>query len=82
MIIKIFILIAFVLIIFSLGVALLNLVTHKEPPEKTAKALTFRISLALLLFFLLFIAVMTGWIKPHGIGRSIQQQKIQSPTNK
>jgi protein-S-isoprenylcysteine O-methyltransferase Ste14 len=82
MIIKIFILIAFVLIIFSLAVALLNLVTHKDPPEKTAKALTFRISLSLLLFFLLFIAVMTGLIKPHGLGHSIQQQKIQSSTNK
>lgn len=82
MIFKFFILIAFLLIIFNLGVALLNVVTHKGPPEKTAKALTFRISLSLILFILLFLAVITGLIKPHGIGNTIQQQKSQSSTNK
>jgi Na+/proline symporter len=81
MIIKIIILIAFILIIYNLGFALLNLVTHRESPEKTARALTIRIGLSLLLFFLLFLAVITGLIEPHGIGSTIHQQKTQSSIN-
>lgn len=66
----------------SLGIALFNLVRHKEQEHstKTAKALTYRMSFSLLLFVLLFVAYTTGMIKPQGIGariQQLQQEKIQ-----
>ena len=78
MFVKIFIVVAFILIIISLGTALFHLVKHQESSEKTVKALSFRIGLSLLLFFFVFIAIMTGLIKPHGIGTTIQVQRAQS----
>lgn len=70
MIIKSVVIIAFILIIISLGSALFHLVKHKteEQSEKTVKALTFRITLSILLFIFVFIAVATGMFKPHGLG--------------
>lgn len=77
--IKFFVILAFLLIIFSLGSALFHIVKNKgqEQSEKTAKALTFRIGLSLALFILVFIAYATGLIKPQGIGARIQQQRHQ-----
>jgi uncharacterized membrane-anchored protein len=74
MIIKSVVIIAFILIIISLGSALFHLVKHKteEQSEKTVKALTFRITLSILLFIFVFIAVATGIFKPHGLGVKIQ----------
>jgi hypothetical protein len=71
--IKITLIAVFLLIIFSLGSALYHLVKHKEgaSSEKTAKALTFRIGLSVLLFIFVFVLVATGIIKPHGIGSKI-----------
>jgi hypothetical protein len=77
--IKIIVIIAFVLIIISLSVALFHLVAPKDEQHslKTAKALTFRISLSLLLFIALFIAFSTGIIKPHGLAVNIQNHSAQ-----
>jgi len=77
MIIKIVVIIAFILIIISLGSALFHLVNRKteEPSEKTVKALTFRITLSILLFIFVFIAVATGIFKPHGIGAKMHMEK-------
>ena len=83
MIIKAVVIIAFILIIFSLGSALFHLVNRKtqESSEKTVKALTFRISLSILLFIFLFIAVATGIFKPHGLGEKIHVEKpVQTDT--
>ncbi|MDD5460422.1 MAG: twin transmembrane helix small protein [Methylococcales bacterium] len=73
MIIKSVVIIAFILIIISLGSALFHLVRHKteEQSEKTVKALTFRITLSILLFIFIFIAVATGIFKPHGLGEKM-----------
>jgi hypothetical protein len=86
--IKALVIIVFLLIIISLGFALFNLMTHKpgEQSEKTVKALTFRIALSVALFIFIFIAIVTGMFKPHGIGAQIQMQKsvtghIESPKN-
>jgi uncharacterized membrane protein YidH (DUF202 family) len=77
MIIKTIVIIAFTLIIISLGSALFHLVKHRkqEQSEKTVKALTFRITLSLLLFIFLFIAFATGLLKPHGLGVQMHMQK-------
>jgi O-antigen/teichoic acid export membrane protein len=85
MIIKSVVIIAFILIIISLGSALFHLVNHKseEKSEKTVKALTFRIALSILLFIFVFIAVATGIFKPHGLGEKMHsQQPSQTERNK
>ena len=75
--IKIISIIAFIIIIFSLGSALFHLVKRKdqEQSEKTVKALTVRIGLSLVLFIMIFIAYATGMIKPEGIGARMQMMK-------
>ncbi|MGZ4968397.1 MAG: twin transmembrane helix small protein [Methylobacter sp.] len=75
MIIKSIVIIAFILIIISLGSALFHLVRHKtqEQSEKTVKALTFRITLSIILFIFIFIALATGMFTPHGLGARIHQ---------
>ena len=77
MIIKSLVIIAFILIIISLGSALFHLVKHKteEQSEKTVKALTFRITLSILLFIFVFIAVATGIFKPQGLGVKMHMQQ-------
>ncbi len=80
MLIKSFVIIAFILIIASLGSALFHLVKRKdnEPSQKTAKALTFRIALSVILFVLIFLAYASGLIKPEGIGARMHQLRQQS----
>ncbi|QPK65330.1 twin transmembrane helix small protein [Methylomonas sp. LL1] len=75
MTIKIVAVVIFIAIIASLGSALFHLVKSSDPEQsrKTAKALTYRIGLSLLLFILLFVAFATGLFKPEGIGSRIQQ---------
>jgi hypothetical protein len=50
-------------------------VGHKTPEqsEKTVKALTFRITLSIVLFIFIFIAFATGLFTPHGLGAKIHQ---------
>ncbi|MGZ8947210.1 MAG: twin transmembrane helix small protein [Methylococcaceae bacterium] len=75
--IKTLVIIVFVLIVISLGYALFNLITRKpeEQSEKTVKALTFRITLSIILFIFVFFAIATGIITPHGIGVQMQAKK-------
>jgi len=79
MLIKLIFIIIFIFIIISLGFALFNIVRHKDQDHsaRTAKALTYRIGISLVLFILLFIAYTTGMIKPHGIGARINQLQHQ-----
>lgn len=79
--IKIVAIIIFIAVISSLGSALFHLVKpgDAEQARKTAKALTFRIALSLVLFILLFLALASGLFKPSGIGARIQQ--VQSTNN-
>jgi Protein of unknown function (DUF2909) len=74
--IKIILIAVFLMIIFSLGSALYHLATHKDEgsSQKTAKALTVRIGLSMLLFLFVCILLLTGVIKPHGIGSRIHPQ--------
>jgi O-antigen/teichoic acid export membrane protein len=73
---KIIVIIAFILILFSLAKALLHLIKHKNDAdsEKTMKALMVRSIISVLLFALLFFAVATGMIKPHGVGVQMHKQ--------
>jgi O-antigen/teichoic acid export membrane protein len=86
MIIKSLIIIAFILIIISLGSALFHLVNRKNEEQslKTVRSLTFRITLSMLLFIFIFIAFATGLFKPHGLGVTMHMQKpaLEEPSNK
>ena len=53
-------------IVLSLGSALVHLVRDKGESKKMARALTIRVGLSVLLFVLLIVAWLLGWIQPHG----------------
>lgn len=67
LLVKFIVVIFLIAILYSLGTALVFLVRNKEHSEDVVKALTWRISLSLGLFILLFVAYALGWIQPHGI---------------
>lgn len=61
--------VAFLLLILgSLGSALYFMLTDKGKTNRTVKALTYRIGLSVLLIILVIIGILTGIIRPHGIG--------------
>jgi hypothetical protein len=64
MAIKIFIIIGLLLIIYSLGSALIFLVKDHGEGDRTVKRLTWRIALSLILFLALWGAYQMGWIEP------------------
>ncbi|MBS0308052.1 MAG: twin transmembrane helix small protein [Proteobacteria bacterium] len=64
---KIVIVIAFVLILASLGSALVFLMRDKGKTNRTVNALALRVGLSILLFLFILIAYKLGWIQPTGI---------------
>jgi len=64
---KIVVAIAFILIIASLGSALVFLMRDKGKSNRTVKALAFRVGFSITLFVLILIAYGLGWIQPTGI---------------
>ncbi|MBU2572434.1 MAG: twin transmembrane helix small protein [Gammaproteobacteria bacterium] len=77
MLIKTIFIIAFAAILISLGSALYHIVVRKpeDRSDKAVKALTVRISLSIVLFVLLFLAMAFGLLKPQGIGSVIHAKK-------
>jgi uncharacterized membrane protein YsdA (DUF1294 family) len=62
------IIIAFIiLIIWNLGAGLYYMMVDKGKTNRTVKSLSWRIGLSVLLIGLLFLGIITGFIKPHGI---------------
>jgi|GEM_PF-384295 len=78
--IKTIVLIVFIIIIISLGNALFNLVTNKDPEhsKKTLRALTIRIGLSLALLIGLIVAYANGFLQPTGLGARIEQIRSQA----
>ena len=64
---KIFVAIAFILIIGSLGSALVFLMRDKGRSTRTMKALATRVAFSISLFLLILLANYFGWIQPTGI---------------
>ena len=52
-------------IMVSLGSGLFSLVKDKSNSDRTVRALTWRIGLSLLLFFLLILIYRMGWVSGH-----------------
>ena len=64
---KIVVAIAFILILTSLGSALVFLMRDKGKSNRTVKALAFRVGFSIALFVLILVAYSQGWIEPTGI---------------
>jgi hypothetical protein len=64
---KIVVAIAFILILASLGSALVFLMKDKGKSNRTVKALAFRVGFSIALFVLILVAYSLGWIEPTGI---------------
>jgi hypothetical protein len=64
---KIIVAVAFMLIIGSLGSALVFLMRDKGKSNRTVKALAFRVGFSIALFVLILVAHQLGWIEPTGI---------------
>lgn len=58
---------AFVLIIASLGSALVFIMKDKGKSDRTVHALALRVGLSITLFVLILVAWKLGWIQPTGI---------------
>ena len=56
-------------IIYNLGAGLYFMMQDKGQTDRTVKALTRRIGLSVLLIILVIVGILTGVIKPHGIGQ-------------
>ena len=76
MAIKILIIVFLVVILYSLGSALVFLVKDHGEGDRTVKRLTWRIGLSLVLFLVLWIAYQAGWIEPNQgpVGMQMQEQ--------
>jgi hypothetical protein len=67
--VRLFIIVVLFAIVVSLGSALYHLARGRGQTDsrKMVRALTVRISLSLILFFLLMAAWYVGLISPHGV---------------
>lgn len=64
---KVFIILIMLIIAGALGSGLFFLVKDPSHSKRTVKALTLRISLSLILFFLLLLAYKFNLIQPHSL---------------
>ena len=69
MLTTIVILILLAAILYNLGAGLYFMMSDKGQTDRTVKALTRRIGLSVLLILLVIAGILTGFIKPHGIGQ-------------
>lgn len=67
MLIKVLIIATLAAIVISLASGMVFLVKDRGQSQRTARALTVRITLSVALFGLLMLGIFTGHIKPHGI---------------
>ena len=64
---KIFVAIAFILILGSLASALVFLMRDKGKSNRTVQSLALRVGLSIALFIFILVAHYLGWIEPTGI---------------
>ncbi|NNF16201.1 MAG: DUF2909 domain-containing protein [Gammaproteobacteria bacterium] len=64
---KLVILFALAVVIWSLGVALFRLAKSEGDKARVVRPLTIRIAISVALFLALVLAMLLGWIEPHGV---------------
>lgn len=63
------IIIAFLIVIlWNLGAGLYYMMVDKGKTDRTVKSLTWRIGLSVGLILLIVVGILTGVVKPHGVG--------------
>jgi uncharacterized membrane protein len=67
--VKVFIVVFLIAIIAALVSGLVFLVRDTGDTRRTVKALTWRISLSLLLIGLIVVGYLTGIVQPHNLGQ-------------
>jgi hypothetical protein len=67
MIFKVVIVTLLLVVIFSLGQALVFLIKDDGKTDRMLKSLTWRIGLSVFIFILLLIGQAVGLIQPHGL---------------
>lgn len=67
MLIKLLIILAFLAIVYSLASSLYFLLNDKPGASRTARALSWRIGLSIMLFALIMLGIASGVIQPHGL---------------
>jgi hypothetical protein len=67
--IKLFVILMLIAIVASLGSALFHLARAQGDSKQMLRALTWRISLSVLLFALLLLAHSQGLLQPHAVGQ-------------
>ena len=65
---KLLIIAFLILILWNLGAGLYYMMVDKGKTDRTVKSLTWRIGLSVALILLVVAGILTGVIKPHGIG--------------
>lgn len=66
MIFKVLIVLLLLIIVYTLISSFWFLVRDKGDGKRTVRRLSWRIGLSMLLFVLLYVAFLAGWIKPGG----------------
>jgi succinate dehydrogenase/fumarate reductase cytochrome b subunit len=69
MLVKIFVTLFLLVIVYNLFAGLYYMMTDKGKTDRTVKALTWRIGLSVFLILLVIVGILTGVIQPHGVGR-------------
>lgn len=72
---KILIVFVLLMIIASLGAALVYLLKDRNRSPRTVKALTARISLSIALFLMLLVGYKAGVLHPHGLSPRLAQSQ-------
>ena len=65
---KLLIIAFLILILWNLGAGLYYMMVDKGKTDRTVKSLTWRIGLSVALIGLVVAGILSGVIKPHGIG--------------
>ncbi len=81
MAIKILIILFIIIILYSLGSALIFLVKDHGEGDRTVKRLTWRIALSLVLFLFIWGAYHLGWIEPGKGPVGLQVPEQQAPSD-
>jgi hypothetical protein len=66
MIVKVFIIIFLLVILYTLGSSFYFMVKDKGEGDRALKRLMWRIGLSIMLLVLLYVMFLLGWIEPSG----------------
>jgi NADH:ubiquinone oxidoreductase subunit 6 (subunit J) len=77
---KVVILILLLAAVVSLFSALSSMLKNDSAGGKTVRALAWRVGFSVLVFLLLLLSMVMGWVKPHGVIPN-QPQTVQLQNN-